>query len=407
MAVSIAFAIATLCHAAGCGGQSFTQQAPAADAGVDAVVEAGPDALPDVAQEAPVDSPPEAAADVVVEAAGDVGTDAVVVDAAADAAPPNCSDTMVPNTSCTTTGMCAVQSFVGAQEPVAYKFGLTLDDAELYWAEQDDYNGIGTGAIKRLGVGAADKTPEVFSTTHPRPFSVTLDKQHVYWLSHAEGTNGPRLWGAKRDCPVPCQGTLIKEYPLWSPSAVKRVGGDRMFVLFKEQVDVLSGAGLTWTSETTQSSGEYPSMAVAREGVYTATVRNATIHLLSIDGTLDTPFAMFAGGDGALEPGPVSLASTCSSLYALAAGQSLWELDKANASQKQLVTGLGESLWGMAADARFVYVHRANAGGVTRIERASGVAKELAQGNVWSIAVGPSFVYFDDHNTGAIKRIVK
>ena len=399
-----------VCTATGCGGESFSEQTPSGDAGSDAVLEAGPDALPDVTQESSIDSPVEATADIVVDAPPDAGPDGapdvVVPDAAPDASP-SCIDISVPNTTCTTNGMCTVQTFVQAQNPVAYKFGFALDNGELYWAEQDDYNGIGTGAIKRLAVGNAGDAPEAFSTTHARPFSVTLDSEYVYWLSHAVDANGPRLWGAKRDCQVPCKGDLIKEFPLWSPSAVKRVGADRMFVLFKEGVEVLAGAGATWLPKATYSSGEYPSMALGGDGVYTGTVRNAMIHKLSLDGTLDTPFASFAGGNDDLDPGPTSLASTCSSLYALATDQSLWELDKATALQKPLVTALGNSLWGMAADKQFVYVHRVNAGGVTRIDRTSGEAKELAQGNVWSIAVGPSFVYFDDHATGAIKRIVK
>jgi len=59
-------------------------------------------------------------------------------------------------------------------------------------------------------------------------------------------------------------------------------------------------------------------------------------------------------------------------------------------------------------DAKFVYVNRANAGGVTRISRnAPGVDKFGDGSNVFTMAVDAQYVYFDDHNTGAIKRIIK
>ncbi len=200
---------------------------------------------------------------------------------------------------------------------------------------------------------------------------------------------------------------MIKEYPAWSLNRIKLVG-NRLFVLINEKVDVLTGSAYSWTSVALHDSGEYCSIAPGHDGVFTSTVRKQGIMELSLDGTMAQQFAPFQGGNDALEPGPTSMAASCSTLYALSIDHALWGIDLKTKAQTALVTGLEGDLWGVAVDEKFVYVNRANAGGVTRISRSTLAVDKFGDGsNVFTMAVDAQYVYFDDHSTGAIKRIIK
>jgi len=91
-----------------------------------------------------------------------------------------------------------VQAFVAPQAST-YNFGIDTDGVDVYWAAQNHYDGVGTGAIKRLAADKAGQTPEVFTTGHERPFSVAIGSEYVYWLAHGTAATKPRLYGAKRD----------------------------------------------------------------------------------------------------------------------------------------------------------------------------------------------------------------
>lgn len=177
----------------GCGGQAFTENATGEDAGADVVQETmtdapseatqdvAPDAKPDVAP----DAKPDVMPDVVIDAKPDALQDAkpdVTPDAKPDVAPdasPLCEDTPVPASACTADGNCAVQAFVAPQGST-YNFGIDTDGVDVYWAAQDDYNGVGTGVIKRLAANKAGQTPEMFTKVHDRPFSVAIGSEYIY-----------------------------------------------------------------------------------------------------------------------------------------------------------------------------------------------------------------------------------
>jgi len=133
--------------------------------------------------------------------------------------------------------------------------------------------------------------------------------------------------------------TVIKEYPAWSLNRLKLVG-NRLFVLINEGVDVLTGSAFTWASIASHQSGEYCSIAPGYDGVFTSTVRTQAIMKLSLDGTLAQQFVAFQGGNDALEPGPTSMAASCSTLYALSIDRALWGIDLKTKVQTALVTGL-------------------------------------------------------------------
>jgi hypothetical protein len=164
----------------------------------------------------------------------------------------------------------------------------------------------------------------------------------------------------------------------------------------------LGAAAATQAQLTT--TGQYPSLTVTDTDVYASAAKFNQILRMPLASAASPPltdvsFATVASAD----PGASLIASDC---------QALWWVRKVPPSTPGLfshphgdagaisapISLTGLSTWDLTADARFVYVGAANAGGVYAVDKAKpGPPLLRYSGNVFALAVDDEGVYFGEH----------
>jgi hypothetical protein len=298
-----------------------------------------------------------------------------------------------------------------------YPFDIATDSTHMTWIAQlgvtdggDDvepYNGHANAVVLR--VPKAGGTATTLARDQPKATTIALDGDAVYWATVDAATNKATLLRQQRDvdctssvCPPPTHmasfpdGLLIVRLRRASPGVLFALAGSG--AVFRVDIGA-AAAAVTPVTDT----AIFPSMTVTDTDVYASAGKFNQVMRVPLSGApppfADVTFATVASAD----PGASLIASDCQTLWwarkMTPSTHSLFSHPHGDAgatSAPVLLSNL--DLFDLAADARFVYVGAANAGGVYAVEKAKpGPAVQRYAGNVWALAVDDEGVYFGEH----------
>lgn len=301
-----------------------------------------------------------------------------------------------------------------------YPFAIATDAQYVTWvaqlgtpdggADTAPYNGIGTAVVMRaskLGTG----TVKVIARDQPSAVTVALDGPDVYWVTETQNVATLRSQPRDADCDVSCpeprgvtafpSGVRIARLVRPAPGVLFALAQDgRLF-----RVDLAGAAPVV-----VATSGTYPAMAATSSDVFTSAGLSPKVQRSPVDGKTaaeDAYITFPADPDPEIGVGVSPIATDCTTLWMArktSQGHRIHGREIAGAPSLSLLTTLppGLAIFDLAADARYIYVAAANAGGVFAIDKVSMVTSTQYTGNVWAVAVDDDGVYFGEHAEGAI-----
>ena len=356
------------------------------------------------------------APDVVIPTRNDGGTDDAAVEAMTDAGvdaalASNCPSSRTPTCA---LDQCARRTLY-TPTTTAYPFSIVTDTANVYWVEQvvgdagtiAAYNGESLGRVLRVAKTGGPISELAAGYTQTRVLA--LDGPYVYW---AQSTLiDTTLFRLRGDCTTPC-GTpeLVTTLPHASPSALVRGGPGILFVMtgdgdsYRVSLAVKAGES-TGFEKIAVGVGPFPRMTATDDGAFLTSRSYPGVARVANGGNV-TPLYVDAP-DGGL----VGLATDCSDLWTHG-------LESAPPMTMTRWPAMGPAIVGgtlptqlyfdMKADASFVYLAAANAGGVYAYDKKNGTTIPLYAGNVFALAVDADGIYWGEHGgSGTLYMLVK
>lgn len=365
-------------------------------------------AAPYAADEAPIVAPTrDDAADVSSpQDAGDTSEGSLA------AVAPNCPSPRAP--SCAPSA-CA-QRTLHVTSGQAYPFNITTDATHVYWIEQvagdagdenDPYNGHGLARILRTAKNPVSEpigvTDELASGQRSAD-ALALDGAYVYFTHELSAST--KILRVRRDCTPPC---AAPEDVVTLPNlAIRRLLRSAPGVLYAQ-----SSNGITFritvatkAVENVLMLGDFASITATNDAVYLTSASSPLKRIASNGAVTD-----LGGADAS--PGSASyyrLTNDCSTLWAAAGNvpTSLVAVSFMGEAFAASYTFPTEAVFDVKADAQFLWIAVANAGGVYAYDKAAGVISLVRKGNVFALAVDDDGVYWGDHDgTGTVRMLVK
>jgi|GEM_PF-3244774 len=318
------------------------------------------------------------------------------------AIPPNCPRPPAPK--CAPDECPRRVLYTPPATPRAYPFAIVTDGNYVYWVEQSNRDGHGPARILRVPK-TGGVAPEVIADNQMETRALVLDGEYIYW-SRAQGANS-MLVRAPRGC-RPC-GSPDERAPLAAVGAFEhlvRLADGELFGLspgrnlYRHDVK-----GSTLAPIIVGIAGP-PSIAVTPEVIFAAGLYETRVYRVATGGGLQWTSAPAKRPSGT--EGFGVLGSTCAFTVGTRGGadDAFYRINLDGGASELPVVDSAD-VYGVAADARYVYVAHANAGGVTFFDPTSGDApKQIVEGDVWRLAVDGDGVYWGTHGVNASGEIM-
>lgn len=295
-----------------------------------------------------------------------------------------------------------------------YPFAIATDRLHVTWVAQlgepdggvdtAPYNGNGNAVVMRapkLGVGM----PAIVARDQPGATTVALDGLQVYWTtwqkSEATLLQQRRDVDCKIDCPAP---EIVVTFP--SGERIARLVSVAPKVLFAlSQSGKVYRIGLGTVPAQVLESGTFPAITATSTHVFASAGLKGFVGRVQVDGGASDPSYLAVPPVPDAGVGVSPIATDCTSLWmtrAMPDGRHVagHDLSVPGSFQDLVLLGPAVDVFDMAADAKYVYVAAANAGGVFAVDKSSkGIVRPYA-GNVFALAVDEDGVYFGEHAAG-------
>lgn len=365
-------------------------------------------ASPYAADEAPTGDDAAVAPDVSApHDAGDADADALSLAAVA----PNCPPSHAP--SCAPSA-CA-QRTLHATSGQAYPFTITTDATHVYWIEQvaadaggasDPYNGHGLARVLRTAkrpasapIGAADE----LASGQRFAQALALDGAYVYFTHELSATT--QVLRLRRDCTPPCAAP--EEVVTLPNLSIRTLLRSAPGVIYAQAFDGVTFriTAATKTLEKVLEVGNFASITATNDAVY-LTSASSPLQRIATNGDVTD----LRDVDASASVGYYGLTNDCSTLWARAGKgpTGLVPLSFMGQASAAAYTFPTEAVFDVKADARFLWVAVANAGGVYAYETPTATLSLVRKGNVFALAVDDDGVYWGDHDgTGTLRMLVK
>ena len=312
---------------------------------------------------------------------------------------------------------------VGGQR--MYPFVIATDSSHVTWlaqlgtvptggSDRDPYNGNGKTVVMRArkdGTGQAT----LLADDQESATALVLDGTSVYWATHDSGTSTLRTQSRDFTCGSPCQAptTLLKFKIGERIIRLVRPAPGVLFALAENgkvyRIQIGSGAGLVL------STANLPAITATDKQVYASALEDNRVQMVPIGIPMPPISSSVLPREGGAGVGVAPIATDCTTLWMsreYSNGKHILGAPLAALGTPSKLAEVGDLVvFDIAADARFVYVAAANAGGVFAIDKLSQISEQPYEGNVFRLAVDDDGVYFGEHavdkSPGSITMLVK
>jgi hypothetical protein len=300
----------------------------------------------------------------------------------------------------------------------AWPWAMVTDTAFVYWIEQrgvplDAYNGNGVARVMRVDrVGSqAQERASTLVGDQQAATALTLLRGYLYWATWESSTSTSTLRRVSATCTVPCQAEPVGTY---QDRVMKLVGleGKSVIAITYDGTVLrfpVDAAGVVSPGAIVMKSAKFPGLAATGTHLYASGLQVNKVSRAEISTGLATPSWATLAFDGGTDVGLTNLATNCIDLFGFHENGQL-ERVKLDTSATSHVASLGVSVYGVAQDARFLYVASLNSGGVIAVDPASNAFATIASGSFASVAVDSAGVYWADHANaggGTVTMLVK
>lgn len=350
------------------------------------------------------------------EAAPPIPQDGAVADSAADtgdgdgdgSAPELCT---IPRAPACAFVSCASRALYEPSVP-SFPFGIDTDATHVFWVDQPEvdggnaYNGDEKSRVLRAAKAKGAGGAEILATQQGQSTAIAVDDASVYWVAQV-ATGGFELRRIAKGCSVPCVPVVVAQAP-GRLQAFRRTASGVFFALSGDRayrLDVRSNNPVFVDLEI--PLGVLPALTTIDEHAYFAADGYGFVARAGVDsGVVEPEYIPIGLVDGGLS-GFGAMTNDCSSLWVdrrRPAGVNLHRL--ALDGTLTFRARLDGMVFGMTADARFVYIAQPNAGGVYAVETAGSTPPiAVARGNVWAVATDADGVYWGEHQRGTGGRL--
>lgn len=276
-----------------------------------------------------------------------------------------------------------------------FPFAITTDAKFVYWVEQDTsgdgYNGHSNARILRIPRAGGDAVE--IATNQPGVTALALDGEYVYWAT----TSG----GETRDVADISRAHRVCASGACAPEPVLHLERGRVTELFRTEPGVIyaltTSALVRFSTSGSPPAREAPLGAAPSGFAFAA----STPFVSSSTGPSITAFAADLATWTSFSPAsttdPItSLTTDCTNLWATTNSAMLG----VQASTRSLTASPQAALadtFDSATDEQYVYVARANAGGVDAFSKKAGTVQNVWSGNAFAVHVDDDGVYWGDH----------
>lgn len=321
--------------------------------------------------------------------------------------PATCPTSRAP--SCAVPNACPSRP-LRSSKPGVFPFNLVTDRTHVYWVEQEQLDGgddayNGQAAARIMRVPKKGGSTDVLAAAEAKATTVVLDGEFVYWAT-SDPTNLRRV---PRACVPPCPppesiylgpgGTKIV--------ALARPASGRVVALRENGDVVLLDVSTSPPSlrSTPSNVSTYVTMAVTNDAVHVAGANTGLVRSIRIADlqTTSTSIAPIDGGSSGFSP----MTTDCDALWANRGPSSTLYKAVPGGSVTPFQTLPVGLVFGLRADAKYVYAALPNAGGVFAVDKVTKEITRISPGNVFALAVDDDGVYWGEHdrNTGGAVMI--
>lgn len=352
--------------------------------------------------------------DADVDAASDAtAEDADSKDAAVLAAP-LCPPPAAP--TCAVQG-CA-QRVLYVPDALSFPFEMATDSAYVYWLEQRDadlgaaYNGNGKARVlrvDRVGSGTSARA-EVLAVDQQSATAIALVPPYAYWTTWDSASATSTLHRVLATCAAgTCQeaivgsvkGRVVKLVGIGTTALIAMMNDGRIV-----QFGVDAG-GLVGLAVEVMKSSVFPGLAVTDTHIYASGLQTSALSRVAHPSLQVTPAWVTFAFDGG---GLTNVATNCKDLFGFHEGTA--ELERVSLADGGVshVLSLGRAVYGVAADAKYLYVASLNNGGLVVVDPYTQAMVQIANGSFWSVTADDVGVYWGEHPNaggGILRMLVK
>ncbi|AKV02471.1 hypothetical protein AKJ09_09134 [Labilithrix luteola] len=277
-----------------------------------------------------------------------------------------------------------------------FPFAITTDGKFVYWVEQDTngdgYNGNAKARILRVPRAGGDAVE--IAAGQDGTTALALDGEYVYWANY-EGGAAPvatTIMRAPRRCPssaCPAE-PFVRLNVSGRVTELVRGKAGVLFARASSAALIRIDTSLATPPRTASLTAVASGLAVGGASVYVAiSASNFVAYAPDLASwSTFTPIAT--------DTAVTSLTSDCTSLWATTKTD-YFAVDEVSHTAAVDVKLALPDVFDSAVDAKFVYVARANAGGVEALDKFTGVKVPIWSGNVFALDVDDEGVYWGDH----------
>lgn len=276
-----------------------------------------------------------------------------------------------------------------------FPFSITSDAKFVYWVEQDTngdgYNGQAFARILRIPRAGGDAVE--LATHQPGVTALALDGEYVYWATFPGGETPAvaNILRARRLCASgPCPPESFANLAVGRVTELLRAEAGVLYARGGSSVVRIDTSGSA-TPRTAPTEGAASGLALGASNVFVTSTSSANFTAFAPDLASWSSFSPVSSAD------PItSLASDCETLWATTKSSLLGVRASSQALTSSAQVVLPDT-FDSAVDAQYLYVARANAGGIDSILKATGAQQHLWDGNVFALHVDDEGVYWGDH----------
>ncbi len=323
----------------------------------------------------------------------------------ADTRPPACPSRAPACNPTVCTRRTLFESPTGASP-----FGTVVDSTHVYWLEQPGgrpgYDGGDKAKLRRVSKKGDGKVEDLVRDQNK---AVALERvgDVLYWATRDDAAATSTLWRTKTSsvCNVDCP----------APQPVFVLTGDHVVALraVGSQLFAVQGNGPVYRVDLSQTPsvsfgplanpGKFPALTTTATHAYASALLDPRIVRIEPTAKQGSDVAWATVPDGGSNAGLAPTTSDCSAVWGYrraSAGAELVRADLDGGPISVLAAGNSIDVFGIAADARYVYVGGANGGGLLAFDKENPSARYPAQkGNVWRIAVDDDGIYWGEHSS--------